>query len=353
MLIPRKWLPAALSVAFCSCCAIPAAHATFPGRNGKIAFVFGSDIFTMNPDGSDVQQLTHMISDNTASWESWSADGRRIVFCEFLAPDFNGQLWVMDADGRNPHLLLAEPGFSELRPSFSPDGNTVIFSRGNTVDGNPDLPLIVQLYTVNADGTGLTQITSHTTPGVHDYGARFSPDGRAIYFQADQAGGIVDAIYMTDAAAVESPREITPPDIGARRPDISPEGRSVAFQTHCCNPQNATIAVINTRGTEMRELTHNGNDLNNGPQDQNPSFSPDGKWIVFERQAPAFSSSAIWVIRTDTGEMRQLITMPASRISLVNGRRGRIDPNRRSNRSVRAKEIEAGGSLPRWGAMPN
>jgi hypothetical protein len=35
-------------VAALLCSAIPA-HATFPGKNGRIAFVFGPDIYTMNP----------------------------------------------------------------------------------------------------------------------------------------------------------------------------------------------------------------------------------------------------------------------------------------------------------------
>jgi Tol biopolymer transport system component len=349
----KRWIVSVGAVALFAWLAIPAAHATFPGKNGRIAFVFGPDIYTMNPDGSDVRQLTNMVNDNSASWESWSADGRKIVFCEFPAPDFTGQLWIMDADGGNRHLLLAEPGFSELRPSFSPDGNTVIFSRGYTILADPRLPLIVQLYRINVDGTGLIQITTHTTPGVHDYGARYSPDGRTIYFQADQAGGIMDAIYAIDAARTDSPREITPAEIGARRSDVSPDGRSIAFQTHCCNPQNQTIAVIGSHGGGMRELTHNGNDYDTGPHDNNPSWSPDGNWIVFERLAPDFSSSSIYVIRADTGEMRRVIALPATRN--LNFKPGTARPGESHGRDKAAvpTEIELGGSLARWGPMPN
>lgn len=305
----------------------------------------------MNPDGSDVRQLTNLGANNSASWESWSADGKKIVFCEFPAPDFLGQLWIMDADGRNQHLVLAEPGIAELRPSFSPDGSTVIFSRGYTILGDPHLPLIVQLYRINVDGTGLTQITTHTTPGVHDYGARYSPDGRTIYFQADQAGGIMDAIYAMDAADAGAPREITPAEIGGRRSDVSPDGASIAFQTHCCNPQNQTIAVISSRGTGLRELTHNGNDYNAGPHDNNPSWSPDGNWIVFERFAPDFSSSGIYVMRADTGETRCVIALPAVRNT--NERPSHLAPGARRGHKTTPMEIEAGGTLPRWGPAPN
>src|SRR5580765_7975365 len=92
--------------------AVPAS-ATFPGKNGRIAFVLGPDIYTMNPDGSDVRQLTDLGPDNSASWESWSPDGKLIVFSEFPSPNFDGQLWIMNADGSNQHMLLAEPGITE------------------------------------------------------------------------------------------------------------------------------------------------------------------------------------------------------------------------------------------------
>jgi Tol biopolymer transport system component len=327
---------------------VSTAYAAFPGKNGRIAFVFGPDIYTMNPDGGDVRQLTNLGDNNSASWESWSADGKKIVFCEFPAPDFVGQLWIMNGDGTNQHLLLSEPGITEERPSFSPDGNTIIFSRGYDVLADTGRPLIVQLYTINVDGSGLRQITTHTTPGVHDFGARYSPEGGTVYFQADQAGGIMDAIYAIDPAATEYPRQITPAEIGARRPDVSPDGASIAFQTHCCNPQNQTIAVISTHGTDMRELTHNGNDYNSAPHDNNPSWSPDGNWIVFERFAPDFSSSGIYVMKADTGEMRRLISLPALRNGNAASRNSPPTGHKR-DKGAAPIELESGGSLPRWG----
>src|SRR5215813_8322332 len=78
---------------------IGTAHATFPGKNGRIAFVQGPDIFTMNPDGSDVRQLTASTADDIDTWPNWSPDGKKLVFGHFAAPDFFGQLWLMNADG--------------------------------------------------------------------------------------------------------------------------------------------------------------------------------------------------------------------------------------------------------------
>jgi TolB protein len=100
--------------------ALPAS-ATFPGKNGKIAFIGGNlgpnggDIFTMNPDGSDVKQLT-TFADNggAACCGSWSRDGRQLVFAAFPAGASTYQLWMMNADGSNQHQLLNDSNGFDL-----------------------------------------------------------------------------------------------------------------------------------------------------------------------------------------------------------------------------------------------
>src|SRR5215469_2946576 len=77
--------------------AIPAS-ATFSGKNGRIAFVnasgTGSDIFTMNPDGTEVKQLTFFGSNGGfVDRADWSANGRQLVFAAELGPSFISQLW--------------------------------------------------------------------------------------------------------------------------------------------------------------------------------------------------------------------------------------------------------------------
>ena len=332
--------------------AIPAL-ATFPGKNGRIAFVLGPDIYTMNPDGSDVRQLTNLGPDSSASWESWSPDGKLIVFSKFSPPDIflNGQLWVMNADGSNQHLLLAEPGFTEMRPSFSPDGKTIIFSRGYDINQDAGRPFIVQLYRINLDGTGLTQITSHTALGVHDYGPKYSPDGNTIVFQGDDRGGILGAAWVISADGSPA-RQVTPSAISARRPDWSPDGKRIAVQTHCCNPQNPTIAVINTDGTGLREITRTGDDFDAGPHDFDPSWSPEGDAIVFERQTP--DSDGIFVVILDSTKgpaQKLLIPVPKLRAHQPSQNKSNATQNQKNDRRI--DEIEEGGALPRWGPAPS
>src|SRR6266498_1193755 len=83
------------------------ARATFPGTNGRIAF--GSDrsggdhnIFSMNPDGSDVRQLTFFTADEGAALrQAWSPDGTKLVFERRPADGSSRQIYIMNADGSN------------------------------------------------------------------------------------------------------------------------------------------------------------------------------------------------------------------------------------------------------------
>jgi Tol biopolymer transport system component len=314
-------------------------HATFPGKNGRIAFVLGPDIYTMSADGSDVKQLTHLTPDSRAFWESWSPDAKHIVFNEYRPPDLLGQLWLMNADGSNQHLLLAEPDFNDERPSFTPDGSSVIFNRCRT-----DIEACA-LFKIGVDGTVLRPVTDFEL-GISDLSPQYSPDNGSLAFTSVGRRGIIAAIYLN--LRESTLLRITPVPLSGRQPDWSPDGRRIAFSTHCCNPQNEEIWVTNVEGKGLRRLTSNGNDYFSGPHDFHPSWSPQGNAIVFERDAADFSSSGIFVIRHDGSGCRKLIALPTSaRPNLLHARE--ISGLRGRTGNGHLKQIEEGGALPQWG----
>jgi Tol biopolymer transport system component len=315
--------------------AIPVS-ATFPGKNGRIAFVQAGEIFTMNADGTGIRQLTHLGPHSAASWPAWSADGKQIVFNEFPPPDGIPQLWIMNADGSDQHLIFAEQDFGENRPSFSPDGTKIVFARCQLLVGDGDTCAI---YSVGVDGTGLNAITTFQ----RDTTARspmYSSDGKTIAFilSNDTAHGFRGVTYLVDADG-SNLRRITEPAPCLIRPDWSPDGTKITTFAHFCNPQNETIAVMDADGTHVQYLTDNGKDYFNGPHDRNPAFSPDGKFIVFERNAPDFSNSAIYVMSADGAEMKPVAVLLPSK----------ENPTRAPTRRGQLKKIEEGGAIPRWG----
>jgi len=324
-----------LSVSLLALAVLPAS-ATFPGKNGRIAFVQDGDVLTMSSDGTDMRQLTNLGPDNMADFPAWSADGKQIVFNEFPPPDGTPQIWMMNADGSNQHLVFAETNFGENRPSFSPDGSRVVFGRCDLLVGDGDTCAI---YTVGTGGTGLKAITAFE----RDTTARspmYSPDGTTIAFilSNDTAAGYLGVTYLIDADGSHQ-RRITDPKPCLIRPDWSPDGTRITTFAHFCNPQNEIIAVMDADGKHVQFLTNNGTDYFNGPHDSNPAFSPDGRFIVFQRQAPDLSTTAIYVMNVDGKGEKALLTMPNSR--------HRVRPNKR--RRHRVSEIEDGGTIPRWG----
>ena len=87
----------------------PSALATFPGRNGPIAFYSdtgaGAQIFTVRPNGHDLRQITHI--DGDAVRPDWSPDGRRIAF-ELDTQD-SASVAIMNADGSGMVVLPPAP----------------------------------------------------------------------------------------------------------------------------------------------------------------------------------------------------------------------------------------------------
>lgn len=316
------------------------ASATFPGKNGRIAFVQDVDLFTMNPDGSDVRQLTALTDGNSAFWENWSPDGKQIVFSEFPAPDFFGQLWMMNADGSNQHLLLNDPGFDDEAPSFSPDGGNIIFSRCAPLGG--EFPC--SIYRIQADGSGMTQLTPVRIE-LTDFEPAYSPDGSTVAFASFGRDGVIAAVYLMDADGANI-RQVSDAELEGYSPNWSPDGRQLVLLTKCCNPEPANVVVMKRDGQQPRQITDdNGGTTVAGRS----SWSPQGDAIVFRSTNFATGDNGIYIVNADGSGKRLLLKLrPSSgRRSVREAAHSRLLKNKKFGPGK--MQIEDGGSLPRWG----
>lgn len=101
----------------------------------------------------------------------------------------------------------------------------------------------------------------------------------------------------------------------------------------------------------MHHLTKNGDKYFSGPHDFHPSWSPQGDAIVFERDAPDFSDSGIFIVRSDGSGSRKILSLGRSpRAVTLQRSRGQ-----KSNSSAerRLKQIESDGAMPQWGPAAN
>jgi TolB protein len=268
-----------------------------PAQASRIAFIRGTDVNTMKPDGSAVRQLTSFGPDRGATLEAWSPDASMLVF-DVFATDFSApvEIWAMNADGSNQHLVLAEPDYDDFTPSFSPDGRHVIFARCSRVEG-----IGCGIHQMRLDGTHLTAITPIQRE-ISDWAPIYSPDGRTIMFGGFARRGVIATTYLMDADGSHI-RPIAPPELQLFPGEWSPDGSRIALGSNCCNPRNGDVWTVKPNGKGRTQLMDTPDE-----NDVRPTWSPQGDAIAFERVRPDFSDSDAFVMRPDGSHVKQIQT---------------------------------------------
>ena len=196
----------------------------------RIAFCFGTfdangnllaDVYVVKIDGTGLTQFTN---DGLSCFPRWSPDGKLIIFAH-LAPTGNGVITTMRSDGLGTPLALTSDLWDSIG-FFTPDARQIVFysqegglvsavwvmdahgankqrltpaaMEGFPTDVSPDGQHVVlgdhgnsppalsnDIFVMNLDGTGLTQLT-HVAPLHHDVVASYSPDGTKIAFASDR-----------------------------------------------------------------------------------------------------------------------------------------------------------------------
>ncbi|MGA8100356.1 MAG: hypothetical protein WB810_17000 [Candidatus Cybelea sp.] len=333
---------------------------TFPGRNGRIAFLqglsFGGDVYTMNSDGTHVRRLTHIGPSFTDAvvWENWSSDGRRLVLqVSTAANNYNdAEVWLMNANGKNLHQLFSDPGFIDGTPSFAPDGEHVLYNRcSDTVE-------VCAIYRINVDGNDNTPVT-HFAENRGDDKAVYSPDGSQIALNAGRLGGYAFPLALMNADGRDI-KLVTPTRLGGDAVSWSPDGRRLAFDTyfHFVFGSNEEIWSSDTRGGDLKRLTKNNfpgqRSYYAQPHDLNASWSPRGDAIVFERWNGAFTSWGIYILKLSPhGDVLTTKRLLGGNSLGIARSPVRGNSHERSLSAVTPRQIESGGVVPRWGSAPD
>jgi Tol biopolymer transport system component len=195
------------------------------------------DIYTVDPDGSNLQRLT---SYNTYTAEgTLSPDGKTIVFTSLKDGDLD--IYTMNVDGTGIKRLTTAPGY-DGGPFFSPDGKKIVYRAYHPTDSTElrtyqELlrkemvrPNKMEIWTMNADGSDQRQITNL---GGANFAPFFTPDGRRIIFSSNhknpRSRNFDLYLVNLDGTALE---QVTTNDDFDGFPQFSPDGRQLVWASN-------------------------------------------------------------------------------------------------------------------------
>jgi Tol biopolymer transport system component len=282
------------------------------GPDGRIAFTrdpsLGDDeeaqvTYTVDPDGSDVQQL---FPDGPSGGPLWSPDGTEIqIFCcddgmaaHFVDPD-TGDLRTLPPP--DPTIETFCGG------SWSPDGKRLTCEGFGVNDRS-----LNGIYSIRAsDGSGLTRITSN--PGGNDIPGDYSPDGRRLVFmrfEGDRPVGLF--VTNVDGSGLQrlTPTDMILDDAGSAG-SWSPTGDEILFVALASEDAHKAIWVVNADGSSLHQLpiTPTCGEPFSDPTSHgcySPSWSPDGSKIVFTRSSADGVQENIYIVNADGSGLFQV-----------------------------------------------
>ena len=158
-------------------------------------------------------------------------------------------------------------------------------------------------------------------------GSQIHP-GSKIAFVTDRNGrDAPDVMYVMNADGTNEHELPVPLSGNSLFPEWSPDGQTIAFHNNDVQVGGVEIFLINADGTGLMRLTHMADPANGAVGAVNPSWSPDGKWIVFN----SFLSRDLYVINVDGTGLTRLTDHPANEANpdwSPDGRRIAFNSNR-------------------------
>ncbi|WP_019834518.1 Tol-Pal system beta propeller repeat protein TolB [Sphingomonas sp. PR090111-T3T-6A] len=221
----------------------------------------------MDQDGANHHFLTN--GQSIVLTPRYSPNQQSIVYMSYTGN--RPRIYTYNISTGQQRLVVDSPNMT-LSPRYSPDGRSIVYSL--SVGGN------TQIYRVSASGGTPTRLTN--APGINTAPC-YSPDGSKIVFESDRSG--TQQIYVMNADSSGQHRI----SFGSGRyatPVWSPRGDLIAFTKL---GGGFSVGVMSPDGNGEKILTH-------GWQDEGPSWSPNGRVIMFFRTAQGSGRADLWSV---------------------------------------------------------
>jgi TolB protein len=235
-----------------------------PKLSGKVVYqssVSPYNIFVLDLTTSQSKQLTN---DDNSIEPVWSPDGNKIAYACGNNSAMR-QLCVMDADGNNKKTLTNSPG-SKWGAEWSPNGKQIAFVSN-------EIPY-AHIFIFDLDSSKIRRLLANS-PG-NESSPKWSPDGQWIAYSSDRKGF---NLFMANNDGTQE-KQITTGNTDDRI-SWSQDGKIIVFRR---------IAKESSffNGNEIMKMDLEKKDVvqmtDNTFGDDWPSFSPDGKWVIYSAE---------------------------------------------------------------------
>ena len=305
------------------------AGATALGKNGPIALrrylnnahTYGA-IFTIDPNGAGLRQVTHPHQDVLTTDPDSSPDGRWIAY-DRVAND-SSRIFKIRSDGTDRTNLsgscTGECLGLDLGPAFSRNGARIAFTRAaGTCSGVPATDrCLVTVQVMRADGTHVRRVTQpNATTAIHnryeDNWPQWGPHDRRLVFERRDNNRLLGpdleahAIFTVrlDGTGL---RRLTPWSLDAAQPDWSPNGHWILFRSHENGDRQNNLYLVHPDGSDLHRVTHTFTGGEPTATWGHATFSPDGTMITAAHK-PGVGKPGnpdVWVMNLDGSGLRDV-----------------------------------------------
>ncbi|MDX9972681.1 MAG: DPP IV N-terminal domain-containing protein [FCB group bacterium] len=218
-----------------------------------------------------------------------------------VSPDGNFMAFSSDRTGNDDIYLVSfgKSGFTQMTqeekddryPSWSADSKNIIFCSKRTGKGD--------IYQIGRDKPMSVAFTSSDM--LDEYPSLNPKDSSLVFAQGVdkkfRTRPQMHVVLAKTTADAQAPSTLAEGD----EPSFSPDGKKIVFVSR--RTKNNDVWLMNVDGSAQTQLTTDEKD------DENPRFSPDGKHIVFASKRTG--NFDIWVMDVDGRNLRQLTSSPA------------------------------------------
>lgn len=217
---------------------------------------------------------------------NWSPDGKAIAFTG------ESGILLLSLENSSLHRLSETPPLAQdWGPSFSPDGQRLLFVREHEV-GLPD-----EIMVTAATGGAASRILSE--PGKLAGPPQWSFDGRSVVFASNRTGH--PGLWRVSVDSPESPVQISDPAIPAWSPAVSRRGYRLAYTRQTRTLSIWQMDLARSGDKQPHVLVPSTSQTDQGP---GPQFSPDGKKLAY--MSDRSGTMEIWVSNRDGSNPFQL-----------------------------------------------